>query len=511
MIPRLFAWFLGAAIGAVLLPSTAFAQATIAGLVRDTSGAVLPGVTVEAASGVLIEKARTAVTDGSGQYRIVDLRAGSYSVTFTLPGFSHGETRGHRADRRRSRRRSTPTCASGAIEETVTVTGETPIVDVQSVRRQATISGDVAQRDSHRARLQRRDAAGAGDPDAGLVARQRADDARHGRVRHARRPQRQRGPAAGGRPGRRRGAQRRRRVGLQRRHRQRAGDLVHRVGRPRRSGGVGAGAQRRAEDRRQQRAAARCTSPASARAWSAATTRRSCRPPGSARRGGCCKLWDFTGGIGGPIKKDRLWYFLNLRNQGSHSSVSGMFANKNAGDPTKWTYEADPTRQSRTAASWSVASLRLTVAGHAAQQVQRLLGRAEAVHRRHLLGERGRVPHAAGRRRLRLRRRGHRRARDGHLREPLSARAAAHVDVAAHQPRPAHRRLRRLPHAAGAATRCPATRRAAWCASPSSARRRAPPTAASPTSPTARRTGRRTGWGSTTGTRRSPTSPARTT
>ena len=59
------------------------------------------------------------------------------------------------------------------------------------------------------------------------------------------------------------------------------------------------------------------------------------------------KLWDYTGGIGGPIKKDRLWYFLNLRNQGSHSSVSGMFANENAGDPTKWTYEADTTRQSR--------------------------------------------------------------------------------------------------------------------------------------------------------------------
>ena len=56
---------------------TAFAQATIAGLVRDTSGAVLPGVTVEAASDVLIEKARTAVTDSTGRYQIVDLRAGT--------------------------------------------------------------------------------------------------------------------------------------------------------------------------------------------------------------------------------------------------------------------------------------------------------------------------------------------------------------------------------------------------------------------------------------------------
>ena len=70
------------------LPLCAFAQASIAGVVKDASGAVLPGVTVEAASPVLIEKTRTAVTDGSGQYRIVDLRAGTYSVTFTLTGFS---------------------------------------------------------------------------------------------------------------------------------------------------------------------------------------------------------------------------------------------------------------------------------------------------------------------------------------------------------------------------------------------------------------------------------------
>ena len=72
----------------IVLPSTAFAQGSITGTVRDTSGAVLPGVTVEASSDALIEKARSAVTDGSGQYRIVDLRAGTYSVTFTLTGFN---------------------------------------------------------------------------------------------------------------------------------------------------------------------------------------------------------------------------------------------------------------------------------------------------------------------------------------------------------------------------------------------------------------------------------------
>src|SRR5690349_376865 len=72
----------------LLIPATVFAQATITGTVKDTSGAVLPGVTVEVSSPVLIEKTRTAVTDGSGQYRIVDLRAGTYSVVFTLTGFN---------------------------------------------------------------------------------------------------------------------------------------------------------------------------------------------------------------------------------------------------------------------------------------------------------------------------------------------------------------------------------------------------------------------------------------
>ena len=73
---------------AVLVPTVAAAQASISGLVRDTSGAVLPGVTVEASSPALIEKVRTAVTDGAGLYRIVSLPVGTYTVTFTLPQFA---------------------------------------------------------------------------------------------------------------------------------------------------------------------------------------------------------------------------------------------------------------------------------------------------------------------------------------------------------------------------------------------------------------------------------------
>ena len=73
---------------AVLLPSLAFAQGTLTGTVRDQSGAVLPGVTVEASSPALIEKVRTAVTDGAGQYRIPGLNPGTYSLTFRLSGFN---------------------------------------------------------------------------------------------------------------------------------------------------------------------------------------------------------------------------------------------------------------------------------------------------------------------------------------------------------------------------------------------------------------------------------------
>jgi hypothetical protein len=115
---------------------------SIAGVVRDTSGAVLPGVTVEASSPALIEKSRTVVTDGQGRYNIVDLRPGTYSVAFTLPGFA--------TVRREGIELTTGFTANvnadlkvGTIEETVTVTGESPIVDTQSTTKLATASREV--------------------------------------------------------------------------------------------------------------------------------------------------------------------------------------------------------------------------------------------------------------------------------------------------------------------------------------------------------------------------------
>src|SRR5688572_30919248 len=79
-------WY--AFMAVVLFSSAAAAQSIITGTVRDVSGAAMPGVTVEAASPVLIEKVKSTVSDGNGSYRITDLRPGVYAVTFTLTGFS---------------------------------------------------------------------------------------------------------------------------------------------------------------------------------------------------------------------------------------------------------------------------------------------------------------------------------------------------------------------------------------------------------------------------------------
>src|SRR5712672_846172 len=74
--------------GVMLLSGSVYAQATLAGVVKDSSGAVLPGTTVEASSPALIEKARTAISDGTGQYKITELPPGTYALTFTLAGFN---------------------------------------------------------------------------------------------------------------------------------------------------------------------------------------------------------------------------------------------------------------------------------------------------------------------------------------------------------------------------------------------------------------------------------------
>jgi Carboxypeptidase regulatory-like domain/TonB dependent receptor-like, beta-barrel len=124
------------------MPAAASAQSAITGLVTDTSGAVLPGVTVEAASPALIEKIRTTQTDAEGRYSILNLRPGTYNVTFTLPGFASfaREAMALPSD-------FTATVNAelrvGSLEETVTVSGEAPVVDVESTQRTTVVSRDL--------------------------------------------------------------------------------------------------------------------------------------------------------------------------------------------------------------------------------------------------------------------------------------------------------------------------------------------------------------------------------
>ena len=139
---RRFVGSLIAVASFLFLPALAHAQATLSGVVKDSSGAVLPGVSVEASSPVLIEKTRDTVTDANGRYTIPDLRPGAYRVSFTLPGFkavvhenvilSGTAITTDNAD-----------LVIGNVQETVTVTGETPVVNLESTTRQAVLDQEL--------------------------------------------------------------------------------------------------------------------------------------------------------------------------------------------------------------------------------------------------------------------------------------------------------------------------------------------------------------------------------
>ena len=133
---------LGALAWLAFTPGAASAQSAIAGVVKDTTGAVLPGVTVEASSPVLIEKARVVTTDEAGLYRIIDLRPGTYLITFTLVGFNTVKREGVELPAN-----FTSTINAelrvGSLAETVTVTGESPVVDMKSATTQQVLPRDL--------------------------------------------------------------------------------------------------------------------------------------------------------------------------------------------------------------------------------------------------------------------------------------------------------------------------------------------------------------------------------
>ena len=132
-------------LGASLaLPGIALAQSAIAGVVRDSSGAVLPGVTVEASSPALIEKTKSTTSNEAGQYRIVDLRPGVYTVSFKLPGFNTVV----RENIELEANFTAPINVDmriGSLEESITVTGESPVVDVQTSGRREVVSEELIE------------------------------------------------------------------------------------------------------------------------------------------------------------------------------------------------------------------------------------------------------------------------------------------------------------------------------------------------------------------------------
>jgi Carboxypeptidase regulatory-like domain len=138
----LLRWLFVTLLCVIGLPTVARAQSAIGGTVKDASGAVLPGVTVEVASDVLIEKTKSVSTDGQGQYTIVDLRPGVYTITFSLQGFNTFKREGLELPSN-----FTATVNAdlkvGALEESVTVSGASPVVDVQSNTKTQVLSRDV--------------------------------------------------------------------------------------------------------------------------------------------------------------------------------------------------------------------------------------------------------------------------------------------------------------------------------------------------------------------------------
>jgi carboxypeptidase family protein len=340
-----------------LLPVAAHAQASITGVVKDTSGAVLPGVTVEASSPALIEKVRSAVTDESGRYRIVDLRPGTYTVNFALTGFQSVRREGVELPGS-----FTATVDAdlkvGSIEETITVTGDSPIVDVQSIRRQTVLDNDIissipATR-SYNSLMQLMPntvTQGGAAMDTQVVP---------GMVVFG---------GAGGRSNEGR-------VNV---------DGIS-VG----SAFNGAGVSSYIADVGNAREVTMITSGGLGEAegggpalnivpkeggntvrgsfYAAGVTEgmigsnytEELRARGLGAAGETRKVWDFNLGVGGPIKSDRVWFFGTFRDEGSERSVPNMFANANAGDPTKWTYVADRSRPAVNAASYRMMSMRIT-------------------------------------------------------------------------------------------------------------------------------------------------------
>jgi len=349
-----------AALATVLLPSVVFAQATVAGVVHDPSGAVLPGVTVEAASPVLIEKSRTTISDGSGQYRITELTPGSYVLTFSLSGFATVRREGVTVSG------SGVTAINvemkvGALEETLTVTGEAPLVDTQTTRRETVIKAEtLSTLPATR---------GYGSIIATVPALSIGGVAGAGATTASTTPDMMFFTAHGGDSGEGRVFMN----GLT-------------VASPFGGGGVAGVTYDTANAEEMQvlvsggLGEAETGGPSinlvpksggnsfhgsaffsTAGDWSTGNNvDDTLRSYGISQPPTLRKNFDASGSLGGPIKRDRLWFFANVRQWGNAAVRDGIVGNKYAGDPSHWDYAPDTSIEGRDIDGRKIAAIRLT-------------------------------------------------------------------------------------------------------------------------------------------------------
>jgi len=348
---------------ALMVPCVAFAQAgaSITGVARDESGAVLPGVTVEASSPVLIEKSRTAVTDGTGRYTIVDVRPGEYTVTFTLTGFST------------VKRESVGVSGTGAITvdatmkignvaETITVSSEAPTVDTQTTTRETVMSQDIVaaiptSRNSFAVGVlipgvtvsdgfgSFQDVGGAlGPTTLALMAHgSRVSDQRQ-LVNGVALSTMIGGGWGGGAVPNATGTA------------EFAIDTAA-VDATAATGGVRINFIPRDGGNRFSGTlfGSYATQGFASSNYDADLKSRGLSAPGNIKMNG-----DFNPGMGGPLVKDKLWFFLSGRYQAADNYVAGMFYNLNANNPNSFVYTPDTSRQAIAPRRFQVYSGRLT-------------------------------------------------------------------------------------------------------------------------------------------------------
>jgi len=328
-------------LGVLLLPTSVFAQASLTGTVRDASGAILPGVTVEASSPALIEKARLATTDGSGQYRIIDLRPGTYALTFTLPGFST-------VKRENIELAGTQTLTIpiemrvGALQETVTVTGESPVVDVQNAKREIVMNSDIIKAlpvaRAAGALLNATPGLNVDTNGPALSPTMTFFNARSSTSNSA-------SVAGEGRMtvnGMTVAAARSGGVSSYVYDTPNSEEVAITVG-----GGLGesdiGGPVMNLVPKSGGNTFAGTVFVNDAGEWSRGNNLDDkLRAIGLTQTPGIIKAYDASGSFGGPIKKDRLWFYGSYRNLDTQTAMEGITANANAGDPTRWDWVGSP-------------------------------------------------------------------------------------------------------------------------------------------------------------------------